>query len=142
MSRPAKLGLRPAPGAAFRALVLEEMARQRLTRTALAARLGCAPSNVTRLLRGNLTAATMARLAVALEVEVAIDLVRRVPLVLLCPCCGARGSYQPFEHDVVELWRKGGAASCRSCRRAFDVLPGGKTECSHDSCDCRRRRTS
>jgi transcriptional regulator with XRE-family HTH domain len=56
---------------AFTESVVREMARQRLTRTALAERLGATPAYVTRILRGrvNFTLVTMVRLSHALGTD-------------------------------------------------------------------------
>jgi ribosome-binding protein aMBF1 (putative translation factor) len=55
----------------FTECVVQEMARQRLTRTALAERLGATPAYVTKILRGrvNFTLATMVRLSHALGID-------------------------------------------------------------------------
>jgi plasmid maintenance system antidote protein VapI len=59
--------------------VAREMARQRLTRTALAERLGVTPANLTRILRGrvNFTLATMVRLSHALGTDLHVRLAGR-----------------------------------------------------------------
>jgi plasmid maintenance system antidote protein VapI len=68
----------------FTESVAREMARQGLTRTALAARLGATPAYVTKILRGkaNFTLATMVRLSRALgselHVRVGVDSRRQV----------------------------------------------------------------
>jgi transcriptional regulator with XRE-family HTH domain len=60
----------------FTESVVQEMARQRLTRKALADRLGATPAYVTKVLRGevNLTLATMVRLSLALGTDLHIRL--------------------------------------------------------------------
>jgi transcriptional regulator with XRE-family HTH domain len=69
----------------FTESVVREMARQGLTRTALAERLGTTPAYVTKILRGkvNFTLATMARLSHALGTDLHVRLggrVRRQPV--------------------------------------------------------------
>jgi len=61
---------------AFTESVVREMARQGLTRTALAERLGATPAYVTKILRGrvNFTLATMVRLSRALGAELHVRL--------------------------------------------------------------------
>ena len=56
---------------AFTESMVREMARQRLTRTALAERLSATPTYVTKILRGrvNFTLATMVRLSRALDLD-------------------------------------------------------------------------
>jgi hypothetical protein len=60
----------------FTESVVREMARQGLTRTALAERLGTTPAYVTKILRGkvNFTLATMARLSHALGTDLHVRL--------------------------------------------------------------------
>jgi plasmid maintenance system antidote protein VapI len=60
----------------FTESVVREMARQRLTRTVLAERLGATPAYVTKILRGrvNFTLATMVRLSLALGTDLQIRL--------------------------------------------------------------------
>jgi transcriptional regulator with XRE-family HTH domain len=86
----------------FTESVVREMARQRLTRTALAERLGTTPAYVTKILRGkvNFTLATMVRLSRALSVDLhvrlgadsrreiaqAIEKSIRAPTVQASPC--------------------------------------------------------
>ena len=63
----------------FTESVVREMARQGLTRTALADRLGSTPAYVTKLLRGkvNFTLATMVRLSQALGADLHVRLAGR-----------------------------------------------------------------
>jgi plasmid maintenance system antidote protein VapI len=60
----------------FTESVVREMARQGLTRTALAERLGATPAYVTKILRGkvNFTLATMVRLSCALGTDLHVHL--------------------------------------------------------------------
>jgi transcriptional regulator with XRE-family HTH domain len=60
----------------FTESVVREMARQKLTRTALAERLGATPAYVTKILRGkvNFTLATMVRLSHALGTDLHVRL--------------------------------------------------------------------
>ncbi|HVR08732.1 MAG TPA: helix-turn-helix transcriptional regulator [Thermoanaerobaculia bacterium] len=60
----------------FTESVVREMARQGLTRTALAERLGVTPAYVTKILRGkvNFTLATMVRLSQALDTDLHVRL--------------------------------------------------------------------
>jgi transcriptional regulator with XRE-family HTH domain len=60
----------------FTESVAREMARQRLTRTALAERLGATPAYVTKVLRGraNFTLATMVRVSSALRTNLHVRL--------------------------------------------------------------------
>jgi ribosome-binding protein aMBF1 (putative translation factor) len=55
--------------------VAAEMSRQGVSRSELARRVGCAPANVTRIMRRttNLTAATMVDLAFALNLRLRLD---------------------------------------------------------------------